>query len=115
MEHEMRLDPEPFRMIESGEKTIELRLYDEKRRKIATGDTIVFTETETGKTIAVSVTALYVFPSFDELYRALPLTHCGYTPENVDAADPKDMLTYYTAEQQRQYGVIGIGIAPKSR
>ena len=35
--HEMRLDPAPFRMIKRGEKTIELRLYDEKRRKIAVG------------------------------------------------------------------------------
>ncbi|MEI3028295.1 MAG: hypothetical protein V8T30_07500 [Ruminococcus sp.] len=30
----MRLNPLPFKMIASGEKTIELRLNDEKRRKL---------------------------------------------------------------------------------
>ena len=113
MEHEMRLNPAPFRMIQSGEKTIELRLYDEKRRKIAVGDTIVFTETETGEKLCVAVTALHVFPSFDELYRALPLQKCGYTEAELETAGPDDMLAYYSLEQQRQYGVVGIGIERK--
>ena len=111
MEHEMRLNPAPFRMIKRGEKTIELRLYDEKRRKIAVGDTIVFTETETGERLAVTVTALHVFPSFYELYRALPLSDCGYTEAELETASPDDMLAYYSLERQRQYGVVGIGIA----
>ena len=42
MEFSMKLQPLPFSMIESGRKTIELRLYDEKRRLIAIGDTIRF-------------------------------------------------------------------------
>ena len=109
--HEMRLEPAPFRMIKSGEKTIELRLNDEKRRKIAVGDTIAFTETETGERLRVTVTALHVFPSFDALYRALPLTKCGYTEAELPSASPDDMLTYYSAEQQREYGVVGIAVA----
>ena len=40
MEHTMQLNPVPFAMIKSGQKTIELCLYDEKRQKIAIGDTI---------------------------------------------------------------------------
>ena len=32
MTHEMRLHDEPFNLIKNGTKTIELRLYDEKRR-----------------------------------------------------------------------------------
>jgi ASC-1-like (ASCH) protein len=111
MEHEMRLDPEPFRMIKSGQKTIELRLYDEKRRRIAIGDTIAFTETETGERMRVIVTDLSVFPTFSELYRALPLQKCGYTETELETASPDDMLAYYSLERQRQYGVVGIGIA----
>jgi ASC-1-like (ASCH) protein len=113
--HEMRLDPAPFRMIRSGETTIELRLYDEKRRRIAVGDTIVFTETETGEQMTVSVTALHIFPSFEKLYRALPLTKCGYTEAEQKTAGPDDMLAYYSAEQQRQYGVVGIEVARVQR
>ena len=109
--HEMRLDPAPFRMIRSGEKTIELRLYDEKRRKLAVGDTIVFTETETGEQMTVSVTALHVFPTFSELYRTLPLNRCGYTEAELPSASPDDMLAYYPAERQQKYGVVGIAVA----
>lgn len=111
MEHEMRLNPAPFRMIQSGQKTIELRLYDEKRRRIRVGDTIVFTETETGERMRVIVTDLHVFPTFSELYRALPLQKCGYTETELETASPDDMLAYYSLERQRQYGVVGIGIA----
>ena len=109
--HEMRLNPAPFSMIQSGEKTIELRLYDEKRRGLAVGDTITFTETDTGEKLSVTVTALHVFPSFDELYRALPLTACGYTEADVKTASPDDMLVYYSKKEQQRYGVVGIGIA----
>ena len=38
MEHTMNLNAHPFEMMRSGKKTIELRLYDEKRRKISVGD-----------------------------------------------------------------------------
>lgn len=109
--HEMRLNPAPFRMIQSGEKTIELRLYDEKRRGLAVGDTITFTETDTGERLRVTVTALHIFPSFDALYRALPLDQCGYTEAAMKTASPDDMLAYYSKEQQQRYGVVGIGIA----
>ncbi len=30
--HMMNLNPSPFKMIKEGHKTIELRLYDEKRK-----------------------------------------------------------------------------------
>ena len=32
--HKMKLNAEPFDMIKQGEKTIELRLNDEKRRQV---------------------------------------------------------------------------------
>ena len=40
MIHEMRLDPDIFEEIKNGNKTIEYRLYDEKRRKIKAEDKI---------------------------------------------------------------------------
>lgn len=42
MKHCMKLNDNPFAAIEKGEKTIELRLYDEKRKKINVGDEIEF-------------------------------------------------------------------------
>ena len=46
MRHEMTLFPKPYASIASGQKTIELRLYDEKRQSIHIGDQIRFTNTE---------------------------------------------------------------------
>ena len=46
MLHEMTLFPRPYASIASGQKTIELRLYDETRQSIHIGDQIRFTNTE---------------------------------------------------------------------
>jgi ASC-1-like (ASCH) protein len=42
MNHEMKLKPQPFVQIESGDKILEIRLYDQKRKNIQVGDTITF-------------------------------------------------------------------------
>lgn len=106
--HNMKLNSSPFEMIKSGEKTIELRLFDEKRRQIKEGDKIVFTNTESGETMDRRVVRLHRFNSFEELYKVLPLLKCGYTTEDVDKAKPSDMEQYYSAEEQKKYGVVGI-------
>ena len=77
----MNLAPSPFEMIKSGEKTIELRLYDEKRRVVKVGDTIEFTNTESGEKLSARVRQISVFDSFAELYSHLPLEKCGYKEE----------------------------------
>ena len=43
MLHQMKLKRSPFEKIKDGSKTIELRLYDEKRQKVKIGDFIEFT------------------------------------------------------------------------
>ena len=111
MTHSMQLQPAPFEMIRNGTKTIELRLFDEKRKKIRTGDTIIFTNTASKETLSVTVLGLSVFDSFETLYRQLPLLECGYTKEDVESASPDDMNAYYPKEMQQQYGVVGIRIA----
>lgn len=106
--HNMKLHSAPFEMIKSGEKTIELRLFDEKRRQIKVGDKIAFTNNSSGEILHATVLKLHRFNSFDELYQSLPLLKCGYTTENVDKATPADMEEYYSAEEQKKYGVVGI-------
>ena len=109
--HEMKLRPEPFEKIRRREKTIELRLFDEKRQQIKVGDRIVFTNTESGKELWVTVVKLHRFDTFAQLYEALPLMQCGYTAEDVDSASPKDMEVYYSVEEQEKYGVVGIELS----
>ena len=109
--HFMQLQPSPFEMIRNGTKTTELRLYDEKRKKIRIGDRISFTNTVSKEVLNVRVVGLTVSDSFEALYRQLPLTECGYTKEDIDTASPDDMNAYYSKEMQQKYGVVGIKIA----
>lgn len=109
--HAMKLFSAPYEMIKSGEKTIELRLYDEKRQQIKVGDAITFTNTANGEKLTATVKKVHRFNSFEELYKSLPLLQCGYTVENIDAASPQDMEQYYSAEEQKRYGVVGIALA----
>ncbi len=108
MTHTMKLNCAPFEKIRNGSKTIELRLYDEKRRKIKVGDKIIFKNKTSS--FSATVKALHFFKSFEELYAVLPLDKCGYAESELEAASPSDMLEYYSEEQIKKYGVVGIEI-----
>ena len=110
--HLMRLNPVPFGLIREGRKSVELRLYDEKRRRIQAGDVIRFESTDDDTDVLFArVTGMRFFASFDELYAALPLTACGYAPEELKTASPRDMDTYYAPEEQKKWGVVGIELS----
>lgn len=111
-EHVMNLTPAPMQEIRTGNKTIELRLNDEKRKQISVGDTIKFINTEdSNDTLRVKVVDLFLFSSFAELYDNLPLLNCGYNEDNINTASPEDMEIYYSREKQNKYGVVGIEIS----
>ena len=111
-EHVMNLTPAPMQEIRTGNKTIELRLNDEKRKQISVGDTIKFINTEdSNDTLRVKVVDLFLFSSFAELYDNLPLLNCGYNEDNINTASPEDMEMYYFREKQNKYGVVGIEIS----
>ena len=44
MVHQMKLLESPFERIKNGTKTIEFRLFDEKRKQIKIGDQIEFSK-----------------------------------------------------------------------
>ena len=111
-EHVMNLTPAPMQEIRTGNKTIELRLNDEKRKQISVGDTIKFINTEdSNDTLRVKDVDLFLFSSFAELYDNLPLLNCGYNEDNINTASPDDMEMYYSREKQNKYGVVGIEIS----
>ena len=106
MIHNMKLVRSAFSKIANGSKTIEMRLNDEKRQKIIVGDTILFECTGSNDSIYCEVAALHKFKDFAELYNNLPIYKCGY--DDINVANPADMLKYYTEEQIGKYGVLGI-------
>jgi ASC-1-like (ASCH) protein len=64
MLHKMKLKPKPFEKIKSGEKTIEIRLFDEKRQKLAIGDNIKFINIENREEIVAEVIDLLKYKTF---------------------------------------------------
>ena len=109
--HIMRLHPSPMKLMREGTKTVELRLYDEKRKQISVGDRIAFANAENETDVLqATVLALYVFASFDELYKSLPLSECGYTKDTLPTASPRDMDRYYPKEKQKRFGVVGVKV-----
>ena len=108
MIHYMNLVPTAFVKIADGSKTIELRLNDEKRQRINVEDTVVFRCSSTKDIITAQVSGLNKFSDFKELYNALPLEMCGYTVAELDTVHYTDMEQYYTKEQIKKHGALGI-------
>ena len=108
MIHQMKLKNDPFERIKSGKKTIEIRLYDEKRRKIKENDYIEFTNLEDGEVIKVKVIKLHLFNTFKELFDNFDNSYFGHdTNEKINY---ERMYDYYTKEEEKELGVVGIEI-----
>lgn len=106
MKHEMNLQPEYYDFIKDGTKRIELRLYDEKRQKIALGDTIEFAKSEDDK-FEARVVGLLRYGTFAELFEDFDISILA------DASMTKEELLgvlseFYTPEKQAKFGVVGI-------
>lgn len=100
----MQLQPAPFEKIKRGTKTIEIRLNDEKRKRICVGDMIVFTHAHTDEVLPTTVVGLHQFTSFAELYDAFPAASYGGNGND----DPAAMYEYYSPEDEAAFGVLGI-------
>ena len=103
----MKLVDFAFNMIKNGKKDIEVRLNDEKRQLINVGDRIIFTNTNSGEIIRVKVINLYKFNSFKDLFQSIPLKRIGFD----DGIDYTIMNNFYTEEEQKKYGALGIEIS----
>lgn len=110
MTYQYTLYNEPFQAIKDGYKTVEMRLYDEKRRLLRIGDHIVFANRDNGETLEVIIQGLKRYKDFVELYDAYPDKRViGYAPG--ETADPKDMLRYYGQDLIDKWGALAIEIS----
>lgn len=95
----MRLHPEPFARVRSGEKKVECRLYDEKRRELQVGDVIEFQlRPDFVEKLEKQIVALHTFPSFEAMFEQFP-------EERIN-----NVYQYYTPEEEQQYGVVAIAL-----
>ena len=104
----MQLATEYFEKIKNGAKTIECRLYDEKRRQLNVRDIIEFNDIKNKQSKIVSeIVALHQSSSFSRLLDQFPIASFGGGSKEQILADLKQ---FYSDEDERRYGVVGIEI-----
>ena len=108
MEMNVHLHPDVFEIVKQGVKDIEVRVNDEKRRKLKVGDTLVFLKRPLeDESIKAKVIGLEYYDNFIELVNHYDMKRIyldGYTKENY----LKEMARFYTDEEQKEYGVVAI-------
>lgn len=110
MHHTMKLLEAPFLAIARGEKTIEVRCHDEKRRKIAIDDTITFLRLpDCTEVLHTRVTALYPAQTFAALYAQFDPACFGCAAQSLEQL-LEQIFNIYSKEQELQYGALGIGL-----
>lgn len=107
---EMSLYHQPFMAIKNGTKTIEVRLYDEKRSQLKVGDLIKFTDLDTRETLSTKVLNLERFKTFKELFQKYSGEIVG-SPKSmtVDELDQENQEIYSRTREQK-YGALAIRI-----
>jgi ASC-1-like (ASCH) protein len=104
--HKLNLSSVPFNAIAFGTKTIESRLYDEKRQQIQLGDEIIFTNNDLPtQKVTVKVIGLLRYKSFHDLFSHNNAAKFG--GESVSWLN-NQINEFYSKEAQNINGVIGI-------
>ena len=106
----MELKKQYFDLVKSGQKTYEIRLYDDKRQQISLGDTIVFSLLGSQEKVACIVKETLFAKNFKTLLNFLPINKVGFS--SVEQA-LKACYEIYSLEQEKQFGVIAINIKLK--
>lgn len=105
---ELTLDDKRFEQVLSGEKTTEMRLFDEKRKVLRTGDIVRFRKkSDPNVCLHTQITGLETYPTFAEAFVSEEIlrTSCvGATAEESASV----MRTYYDEERERACGVLCI-------
>ena len=108
MEMIVHLHPEVFEIVLQGDKDVEVRVNDEKRRNLNVGDTLVFLkrDNEEEKLIA-KVTNLVYFNSFLEITNYYDMKRI-YLEETTKDEYINLMKKFYSDEEVKEYGVVAI-------
>jgi ASC-1-like (ASCH) protein/8-oxo-dGTP pyrophosphatase MutT (NUDIX family) len=97
-----------FEMIKSGQKDIELRAYDEKRKKMKAGDKFLLFDAENpNESIICEILNMHVAPDFESLFKNLDIKRSGFK----DINELMDTITkFVSSEELAREQVVGMEI-----
>ena len=102
----MKLNEYNFNLILNGKKTAEVRLLDNKRKKVKIGDEIVFIYIEDmNQKIYVTVTDIIYTSSFKEVPIKIGFGRLGFMSHNTKEY-VEYMYNFYSPQQERELGVV---------
>jgi len=106
--HSMKVQTKYYNLLKNGIKTVELRLFDEKRQLIHIGDTIQFSDlSNPDDTFQAKVVALHRAPDFASLCETIRPEQAGFKNQGELL---QIMEQFYPPKEQQEYGVVGIEI-----
>lgn len=105
MIHKITIKEKYFKLIKSGQKTVELRLYTLPFQQIKIGDRLEFINKD--KSMITNVTGLVLSDTFKNLFTIIKPTDAGFSSVK-EALDI--METFYPIHRQLDKGVVGIKI-----
>ena len=105
---ECHLDEDIFDVVKNGSKTVEVRINDEKRRKMTIGDELVFIKRPLEiEKIVTKITDLKVYNTFNELVKDYDIKNL-YLETFTKDEFLKLLERFYSKEEQEKYGVVAI-------
>ena len=108
MEMIVHLHPEVFDIVLNKDKDVEIRVNDEKRRKLHVGDTLVFLKRDSEEEkITAKVTNLVYFNNFEEVTNYYDMKRI-YLEETTKNEYITLMKKFYSDEEVNKYGVVAI-------
>ncbi|MBQ8631797.1 MAG: ASCH domain-containing protein [Alphaproteobacteria bacterium] len=106
--HKLNVKEKYYNLLKSGIKTIELRLFDDKRKNIEVGDYIEFSNSSDGDDKFMSqVIKLHRANNFSELCQKIDCKKAGFSDSNELI---NILEEFYSQERQKEFGVVGIEI-----
>lgn len=101
------LQPEPFRLMKEGIKTLEGRLNDEKRSQMKIGDYIVFENIDNREDkIKTKILDKYLFDNFDQMTLFIDKEMLGFDKNDSDRKVVDTYRKIYSKEKEEKYGVL---------
>ena len=103
----MHLESEIYNLVNNNIKDIEIRINDEKRRKLKIGDIITIANRSNNDTLMIRITNLEYFSSFNDCINNYDLKRL-YNDEITKEELLNLLYKFYTIEEEIKYGVVAI-------
>ena len=102
----MNLQHTYYDMIKSGDKDIELRLYDEKRRKMRNNDIVlIYNAQNPSDYMKCKIVRLHIAKSFADLSAKISMPRTGFATLN---SLMNAVSKFYSEDLESKYGIVGI-------